>query len=972
MLLDKKFRACLLTFILFTSLLSVLTIAPQTLGTESLGETTLYFHSGYHGEGDIFYKTVDENTPARNNYSSWPPELKIKNSEEIIEWLTIWSTYILLDGELGGLESLFDELGLGGPLTISGYYEYGGDDSVEIKGDVSFDLYFSSKLPSKLLEAYQDSVKVSISADSGFKIKEATTNIKPNLLGGKIQSYTIELENFEYSLDPGDSLIFSVEIIPSDKVIGGYIAENIDEEILIQQLENLTELLTDNDTLIETIEQVLDPLMLKLIGLEFSFSDIVDFLEYGTYFLANASEIYNITEELENIINIFLSSSFIYDSEQYPSSVTLPIDIAGEDENKKTYYLYPDSTMSEEKPIEIEEKSEIILSKESGQWDGPNFERSKILKEVSANLYINHLNLRRLLNRGDIEILIELFDGETLIDSTKENFGKNTLLDALLNSFETIEVTFDNLDNYEVTYGSHLSLKVSIANETKLGLFGLGLYQNAKLFYGSKDYPSSLSLLFDDTDHIKIKNLETDPLDGKIVPGGNVIYTLNVASDYNDQIEIIAYMFSEEEQDNWQILSPGKISISGGSQETIELVVESTKNDLDAYGDVLDLTFALSGKTGRDVFDIFVEISEDAIEYDIEVTAPPGMNIKHGRNDTYLFKIKNKNTGLWSDNYEIEVISENNFSLDVEYVKEELDVREELEIEITVHIPKYTDISSDMLTFTVISEESVAHDKDESVTIYLNTTIDTPNILEKIYQSFESAAESLGLNDLFGDYAPHLLAAIIFILIFFILIFLVFIIKRKFVEIICLDRIKEVNPDEEAKFEITIKNPHNHILNYEICAKETSPSPGWEISLDSKIMVIEPKKEHKVTLIVRPTDFAKSDDWMEVKIAAKAIEKNKSAEISTVTNLKDAKPDVRIMGVLHRPLIFKKGDIVKTSFKLRNEGNASTGNITVILYVNGEEKNKVEDIIIPRGGYADIEMPWVASKGKNNVEIIVK
>jgi hypothetical protein len=42
------------------------------------------------------------------------------------------------------------------------------------------------------------------------------------------------------------------------------------------------------------------------------------------------------------------------------------------------------------------------------------------------------------------------------------------------------------------------------------------------------------------------------------------------------------------------------------------------------------------------------------------------------------------------------------------------------------------------------------------------------------------------------------------------------------------------------------------------------------------------------------------------------------------------------------------------------------------LYVNGKEKNKVENITIPAGGYADIKMPWIAVKGKNEVNIVVE
>ena len=58
--------------------------------------------------------------------------------------------------------------------------------------------------------------------------------------------------------------------------------------------------------------------------------------------------------------------------------------------------------------------------------------------------------------------------------------------------------------------------------------------------------------------------------------------------------------------------------------------------------------------------------------------------------------------------------------------------------------------------------------------------------------------------------------------------------------------------------------------------------------------------------------------------------------------------------------------------RINNIGKVSASNISVILYVNGEEKNKVEDITIPRRGYAEIEIPWIAVKGKNEVNIVVK
>ena len=83
------------------------------------------------------------------------------------------------------------------------------------------------------------------------------------------------------------------------------------------------------------------------------------------------------------------------------------------------------------------------------------------------------------------------------------------------------------------------------------------------------------------------------------------------------------------------------------------------------------------------------------------------------------------------------------------------------------------------------------------------------------------------------------------------------------------------------------------------------------------------------------------------------------------------KPKLKVIGVIHWPKVFKKGDRVVTSFRLENKAKVAANKVSVILYVNGEEKNKVEDITIPSGGYADIEMPWIAVKGKNEVNIVV-
>ncbi len=212
---------------------------------------------------------------------------------------------------------------------------------------------------------------------------------------------------------------------------------------------------------------------------------------------------------------------------------------------------------------------------------------------------------------------------------------------------------------------------------------------------------------------------------------------------------------------------------------------------------------------------------------------------------------------------------------------------------------------------------------------------------------------------------------IIFFLIFIFLLLAILIIRRKYIEIICLDRIKDIDPESVAIFKMEIRNPTKERLSYEISAEKQSTSEGWDIIFETKTISIDSKQSQFIELLVKPTDYVKPDDWIEVKIIAKTLEKNKVEEISVVTSIKPEKPKLDISGIYHWPRIFKKGSLVKTSFRIRNSGRVAANSVKILLNVNGKEKNKVEDITIPSGGYAKVEIPWIAVKGKNHLDIVI-
>jgi len=901
---------------------------------------------------------VSQNPPTKQNDSEYPPMLlnglDIKE-EEWLNWFSAWALYLLEDSGLGvdlgeygdlfgGLYLLFPH-----PYRIVETYEHDENESVDINGDIVFDLHFLSDITSK---SNFDEVNIglySMNLESIIplpkEIKNKTVKITPDSIKRSVHKQKITMENVNYTLNPGESLLFLIEIVPSNKTIVSTALEILEIPIIENFIESVVEFLEDQENNSEK------PLLQEIGTLIKEFRSIAE------------DEEINITkEQISEIFTAVMSSSFVYDSANHPSSVTLPFEIKGsEDENTKIYYLRDGNQLNEETPTKSDSSS-IDLSENSPKWDGSKIDRSKIIKNARANLYMSHQDLNIL--KGKIKVIASLFDGDTIIASSEKEFDKTTIQDLLETSDSSLVVfSFDNINDREIKYNNSLSLKISVGNDTNSGF--LKFLRTINLLYDSENCPSSLTVEFEETDHIKM-NVIANPSNEKVVPGDSVSYTIDITSDSEDDtIEITKSDFSDSEKENWSInIAPESVFIPMGEKKTVNVLV--TSNSLVADGNKLELTFIAAGKTGKDTFDAVVEVSEEAVEYEINVTVPPGRTIRHGENDTYHFMIANKNTGIWPDDYTIDVSSEHGWNVSYDKNVKDLDPGDEYDVEVMLYVPKNTNITSDKLVFTVTSVNG-----EIFVIVNITTKIIVPNFLENLYGFFESSSENLGLDEVFGSYGPHFLVAIIFMVIFFIIIIIMLLYTTKFVKIICLERIKEISPEEGASFEITIKNPTKKMNSYGLSTQMNSDSSKWTTSLDVTKTTLKPGQSKSVTLAVRPTDLVKSEDWTEVKLIVDKEGKRRSEKITTMTMIKGARTNLSFGNVSHWPRTFNEGDRIKSFFILENNGNTSS-NVNVILYVNGKEKNKVGDIIIPAGSYADISIPWIAVNGKNEINIVVK
>jgi hypothetical protein len=958
----RVLRTTILSIILVLSSLLPSLIITHSISAESIvGETTFYFKdvSTTDLENDLdFGAPVSIVMPTKKADSTYPPKLlklnTSKTTEEMQYWLLTWSLYLFsqfdenLTDELGDFGDIFQgfEILLPHPYRIVGSYTNDGNDTLEITGDVVFDLHFSTFRTQNIGKILKDKVKVGLYTLGDFlpsEVKNKTTTIKSSgILINSISQQIITLENVNFYLQPGKSLLFTVELLQKDKLIFNFLKSRYDEERIINILTRLGNFL-ENRSRNEKFQD-LGTIIKEAIPIieEFNFS----------------------INDIDTFINTFRSSSFVYDSVNHPSSVTLNIRLPEEPENSVLYYLHDGSVMDEIQPFENSTQKKDQIKKEQLMWQGPSLERNKIIKEATAKLYINHKDLLfRLLNiiRGKVKITASLFDNDKNIGTAEQSLGR-----TLFNLFgkPDIPVKFKfNISNVEIENGHNISLKISSNIGSRFN--GFGTTRGATLFYDSTNYPSTLSLQFKDTDHIKINTVE-NPSNGKIVPGGSAHYEIDIISKFDDEITVEV---KDNKKENWDVtITNDNFNIDASGTAKTSIYVNSTDNTKNAYGESIDLTFIVAGKTGIARQKTSVEISEDAVKYDINIIEyTESKNLKKGSSGSFYFIIQNNNTGAEDDvdSYEIDATSENNWNIKKTDSIDDLRIGEKTgssEILVVVAVPKNTSKKSDTINFTVIS----VNNPNTKASVEVTVDVIEATLFESIYEFFESSSDSMGLDEIFGSYGPHALAAIIGIIVIFLIIILIFFLTRKVINIICEERIKEIDPNDHATFKITIENPSKKEKTYEVSTVNNPISDKWEKAIDSDKITIGGKKAKSVFLIIKPTEKSNPNDWTETKVNVKLSGRRKSEEITTMTMLKDGKTLLKISDVFTWPKSIIPGDRITTSFKIYNKGNITARKVLVKLFINGKEKNKTE-VNIPSGGYADIKMPWIGLKGKNGL-----
>ncbi len=963
----KALRAILFTFILTAGFLLPALISTPVHAEFSSGQTTLYVTDALNfleneDTSDFGFAPLTQTPPTALNDSEYPPSFFAKNrklgenntfiSEQWITWLTFaWIGQYLENlsdinlSDYGGFEGL--ELFFPNPYRIVEGYTYNGNDTVNIHGDILYHLYFSD---TKKIKTLTDSVGValySMNMDSVIPlpklIKNTTVLLIPASLGG-IYDQQITLSNVNFTLSPGDSLLVSIEIIPTDKPMPvlKFLNKPIPKMIgqfVVNRWENITHgpIRKQLGAIIKNVT-----ILMEESGINFTLDDVASF------------------------INAIKSSKFIYDSLYHPSSVTIPAKITEED--IRVYYLHTIPEMNENRPITDNQSGSVELTETPTLWISEPFDRNKILKvgDISADLYLDHLDFYRILNilRGKITITATLYYNNATVASSEKELDRTGIREILTKPNTPVTFTFSGLDK-EIAYGHSIGIGVSLKNGTKLGL------RNVKLLYDSVDYPSALRVKLEETQNIRITDITSNPPSWKIIPGGTVEYIINVTSEKADTLQVST--IEREKIGDWEITFPGSAMVSSNSWTNIHVFIKSQSNLTEAYGNTITLTIIVNGNTGIARQGVSAEVSTEAIHYEVEIIGySNNINISKGENRSFYFVIKNNNTGAIDDvdSYTITASSKNHWPLIARESIRNLEREDSTaadDARVVIQVPKNTTLDSDIITIIVTS------DGDPSTTATINVTVHVigGDFLESIYNLFDGAAETLGLKEIFGSYGAIVLASILMVIILFLLIILTLVFTTKHVRIICTDRIKEIEATEKAIFELSLQNPIKKTQSYEILAQQTAPSSKWMIAVEPLATVIDGRQSKTVQIIVTPTNNNESKDWTQVTVHVKKTGKKKTEYITLIAIIKEGKTLLKLDNVSHWPTVFNPGEKVTTSCSISNNGTVSARNVKVFFYLNGKQKNMVE-VTIPAGSIADLQIPWMAVKGKNQVRIRLK
>ena len=677
---------------------------------------------------------------------------------------------------------------------------------------------------------------------------------------------------------------------------------------------------------------------------------------------------------------------FVYDSYKHPSNIRFFGSVSGSEKyGAERYYLRKVKVdgdyalILDKKTIETNDTQQMNISSNMVYWisSEPFKEPTRIYGNVTAHLYIKCKSWKELGWQYPIEVSIYDKKGDSL-SKIASGVAKAFIYTHLL-APQPLDVVIENVD-YTFEEGHYLVMGIRMVNKTleSLGI-ELVLYRPL-LFFNSKNYSSYIEISTAPLDDIRLEFSGNTTISPEIRRVDTAHYNIEITNEGETGDNLtLSLMLIDKNLTIWPEGWRAKITILNSTEiadfDWKKQVYISGKGTLNLSIDIypspdaedeseVEFRFSATGTyRGSDIISDEIKINVGKPEA-VLVAIPNDKKVEVGSTFKYIFRVKNVGNDV--DDFVVNATSEHGWIAgDSAFVIEDLYPGNETEFSITLKIPgnlSSTPVEDDLIVR--VSPESRPSAGDE---VWIVTTAVEISIFEKIGRFFGGISNSL--KEKLGETGYIALIVLIITIILLILFFSIYMLTRKYAELICLDRIKELSPGKETRFEVTVRNPSKMRLNYDVYLDKDVIQEGWVADLSEKELVLDPGEERKVFVHVKATERIDPDGFSRIRLVVIPKEKPKVHSIDLLVTSKNATVDLKIEKVSHSPKRFKSGETVTTKFILRNDGTVMAKNVRVSLRVNGEEVNSANIDEIPPGSYAEVEMPWIAYLGRNDIAI---
>lgn len=261
------------------------------------------------------------------------------------------------------------------------------------------------------------------------------------------------------------------------------------------------------------------------------------------------------------------------------------------------------------------------------------------------------------------------------------------------------------------------------------------------------------------------------------------------------------------------------------------------------------------------------------------------------------------------------------------------------------------------------------------------------------------AAEALGFDKAFGDYAELVLLALLLLLLVLVVFLLLVLVRGKWVSLKVTPRSIEAGPGETAEFQVQVRNRRRRFRG---ALARFEQEPGWktgvllrsedgdaieplmdegsdrELGLSGRS---EPGDMLEGTLRVRVPDDVSEGERGHVSLSVVPIGDNGNerpgrggkARVRVVTSGGGARAKgipVRLREVRHDPEAPMAGDVVTTTATLANDSDDQAMRLRVVLQLDGEDADE-EIVDLPPRSARGVVFRWLADEGSNRVRVQV-